>query len=251
MLSEFKGTPSLYNFRIPPLGWITLTPAFSSSKLNLMPSRVVPFTNGEIYHIYNRGSEKRPIFDKRSDYKRFLKTLSYYQLEGPKPKLSHFSFLSIQKPDPLKKIVEILAYCLMPNHFHLILKQLSEKGVTEFMSKLSNSYTKYYNTKNNRVGPLFQGEFKSVLVESDEQLIHLSRYIHLNPLASALCKNPEDYEWSSYNEYFKNIAGICFKEIVLSLYKNSFEYKEFVLDQADYARELEIIKHQLIDESLG
>lgn len=212
-----------------------------------MPSRVIPFVNDEIYHIYNRGSEKRPIFDTRSDRKRFIKALRYYQLAGPKPKLSIFSQFSINKPDPSKKILEIITYCLMPNHFHLMLKQIKEGGITEFMGKVSNSYTKYYNTRHNRVGPLLQGEFKAVLVESDEQLIHLSRYIHLNPYTAYLCKNLGDYEWSSYGEYAEMFEGICSKEVVLSLFKSPAEYKQFILDQADYARELEIVKHQLID----
>lgn len=212
-----------------------------------MPYRTTLFVDDQVYHIYNRGSEKRQIYDIRGDYKRFLKALRYYQLEGPKPKLSHFSEFSLLKPNPSKKIVEIISYCLMPNHFHLMLKQIREGGVTEFMRKIGNSYTKYYNIKHNRIGPLLQGEFKAVLVESDEQLIHLSRYIHLNPYAAYLCKNLEQYEWSSYREYVKDLNGVCFKELVLSLFKCPADYKKFVLDQADYARELELIKHQLVD----
>src|SRR3989344_6077012 len=147
-----------------------------------MPSRIIPFINNHFYHIYNRGSEKRPIFENQRDYQRFLKTLIYYQIEGPKPRFSKFPSLAITKLDENRKLVEILAYCLMPNHFHLLLKQVRDKGITEFLSNLSNSYTKYYNTKYNRVGHLFQSEFKAVIMESNEQLLHVSRYIHLNPL---------------------------------------------------------------------
>ncbi len=213
-----------------------------------MPSRQIPLVNNQIYHIYNRGSEKRSIFETRTDYKRFLKTLRYYQLEGPKPKLSHFSESSLIQPDPLKKIVEIICYCLMPNHFHLMLKQIKNNGITEFMGKLSNSYTKYYNTKHNRVGPLLQGEFKSVLVESEEQLIHLSRYIHLNPLVSFITKDLNHYyEWSSYEEFISNLNGLCSKEVVLGLFSSKEDYQQFVLDQADYGRQLETIKHKLME----
>lgn len=213
-----------------------------------MPSRIFPFSNGYYYHVYNRGSEKRPIFESRRDYQRFLKTLIYYQIEGPKPKFSHFSLLSPFKLDPSKKIVEIVAYCLMPNHFHILLKQTKEHGITEFMSKFSNSYTKYYNVKYNRVGPLLQGEFKSVIIEGNEQLIHVSRYIHLNPLISGLIKDLIQYDWSSYPEYLDNSSTkISSPQDVLVFFKNPLEYQQFLLDQASYAQEINFIKHQIID----
>lgn len=211
-----------------------------------MPSRVIPFIKGQVYHIYNRGTEKRRIFEGVRDFQRFFKTLLYYQLEGPKPRFSHFipGNINLSKV----KIVEIIAYCLMPNHFHLLLKANNDQAITELISKLSNSYTKYFNTKYRRVGPLLQGEFKSVLVESDEQLIHLSRYIHLNPLVSHLVKDLNDYHWFSYKEYTGlEPNGICLKETVLSFFKNPKEYEQFVLDHADYASELELIKHQILE----
>ncbi|OGE33500.1 hypothetical protein A3D83_00840 [Candidatus Daviesbacteria bacterium RIFCSPHIGHO2_02_FULL_41_10] len=213
-----------------------------------MPSRIFPFVNGQFYHIYNRGVEKRTIFEKNWDYSRLIKTIKYYQLIGPKPKLSRFLVGSIFKPDNDKKIVEIICYCLMPNHFHFLVKQLKDGGVTEFISKLSNSYTKYYNVKYNRVGPLLQGEFKAVLIESDEQLVHISRYIHLNPVVSFLVKNLSQYRWSSYKEYIANETnGISSKETIISFFKSPEGYEKFVLDQIDYAQKLEIVKHQLLD----
>lgn len=213
-----------------------------------MPSRIFPFVNGYFYHVYNRGSEKRPLFVNDRDRNRFIKTIKYYQLEGPKPKFSNLMKFRIWKPDLNKKIVEIICYCLMPNHFHFLLKQVRDGGVTEFISKLSNSYTKYFNTKHNRVGPLFQGEFKAVLVESDEQLLHLSRYIHLNPLVSFITRDLDLYPWSSYKEYISNIEGLCNKNEVLGFFKTPKDYQQFVLDQADYGERLELIKHQLIDD---
>ena len=213
-----------------------------------MPSRIFPFANGYFYHIYNRGSEKRLIFGSKRDYQRFLKTIQYYQFLGPKPKFSHFSQFQTFKLDPTKKIVDIICYCLMPNHFHLLLKQLMDGGITEFVSKISNSYTKYYNTKYNRVGPLLQGEFKAVLVENDEQFIHLSRYIHLNPLVSLMVKDLKDYERSSYLEYIGLRNGFCSKQEILAFFKNPQQYEQFVLDQADYGERLEQIKHQVLEE---
>lgn len=213
-----------------------------------MPSRVFAFANSYFYHVYNRGSEKKSIFESKRDYQRFIKIINYYQHLGPKPKFSHFSQFQTFKPELSKKIVDIIAFCLMPNHFHLLLKQLTDNGITEFVSKVSNSYTKYYNTKYNRIGPLLQGEFKAVLVENDEQLVHLSRYIHLNPRVSLLVKDLDSYEWSSYKEYLDQVNGFCAKQEILSFFKNPQAYQKFVFDQIDYGEKLEQIKHQVLEE---
>lgn len=188
------------------------------------------------------------IYENAHDYHRFMKTVLYYQREGPKPRLSLFdpkhSLFSLEG-----KIVNIVCYCLMPNHFHFLLQQMRNKGITEFISKLSNSYTKYFNTKNKRVGPLLQGEFKSVHVETNEQLLHLSRYIHLNPLVGYKTKNLETYQWSSYLEYLgtNNASTCCDKDIIVSQFKHHEAYKQFVVDHEKYARKLESIKHLLLD----
>lgn len=214
-----------------------------------MPIRTIPLVNGQFYHIYNRGVEKRRVFENRRCYTRFLQAIKYYQLTGPKPKFSNSFNNTFFHPDPDKKIVDVISYCLMPNHFHLLIKQMTEGGISEFVSKLINSYTKFYNVKYNRVGPLFQGQFKAVLIESDEQFIHVSRYIHLNPIASFLVNDLDDYEWSSYREYTDNSKGICAKEEILGFFKDPKSYKKFCLDQIEYAQTLELIKHQLIDEN--
>lgn len=212
-----------------------------------MPSRIIPLATGEYYHIFNRGVNKLPIFENVHDYKRFVKSMLYYQIEGPKPSFSLFSPMK-QTLNKEKKIVEIICYCLMPNHFHFLLRQIKDNGITEFLGKFSNSYTKYFNTKHGRVGPILQGEFKSVLVENNEQLLHLSRYIHLNPLVSGVTVNLEDYHWSSYPEYLSlSSTDLCSKEVILEQFKEIQAYKQFVLDQADYSIKLEYIKHHLLD----
>ena len=211
-----------------------------------MPSRTVPFVNNEYYHIFNRGVAKMAIYDNAFDYRHFLNTMLYYQIDGPKPRFSFFR----DKPITLnknKKIVDIICYCLVSNHFHFLLLHKRENGITEFISKVSNSYTKYFNTKNKRVGPLFQGEFKSVHIDSNEQLIHLSGYIHLNPIVGYVVKDLRMYRWSSYPEYSGLKEGICSKEVVLGQFKSEGDYEQFVLDQVGYAQELEFIKHQLLD----
>ncbi|MBI2019961.1 transposase [Candidatus Daviesbacteria bacterium] len=213
-----------------------------------MPYRIIPLATGQVYHVFNRGVAKMPVFDDRRDYNRFLETIYYYQFQGPKPQFSQLNRFKDFEYEKNKRIVEIICYCLMPNHYHFMLRQLEEKGISEFINKVSNSYTKYFNTRHERVGPLFQGQFKAVRVESDEQLIHLSRYIHLNPIASYLVKNLRDYPWSSYVSYLElQEDKICNKEVVISLFKNSKRYEQFVLDQVDYARKLELIKHKLLE----
>lgn len=211
-----------------------------------MASRTVPFVNDEYYHIFNRGVARMPIFYTAYDFDRFMKTMIYYTIEGPKPKFSIFTPTTLSL-DMNEKIVNIICYCLMPNHFHFLLQQKREGGITEFVSKLSNSYTKYINIKNKRVGPLLQGDFKAVHIETDEQLLHLTRYIHLNPLIGYVTKNLEAYRWSSYDEYIGTANGICEKEIILSQFSSSNTYKQFVEDQKDYAEKLEQTKHLLLD----
>ncbi|MFH0936903.1 MAG: transposase [Candidatus Daviesbacteria bacterium] len=214
-----------------------------------MPYRIIPFQNLNFYHVYNRGVEKRQIFLTQRDYQRFLQTLYYYQFSGPKPKLSNLDRFKSQNFHENPRIIETICYCLMPNHFHLLLRQTKDEGTKEFMGKILNSYTKYFNTKQNRVGPLFQGTFKAVPIETDEQLIHVSRYIHLNPLISDLTKDLDSYPYSSYPEFIGlENNKICNVKSVLDLFKDSQDYKEFVSGHEDYAKELEIMKHLLIEE---
>lgn len=213
-----------------------------------MPYRTIHFVNQSFYHVFNRGVEKRQIFSSEADYERFLQTMYYYQFSGPKPRFSTHKRFRSKDFDKNPKIVEIICYCLMPNHFHLLIKQLRDGGLQEFIRKSINSYTKYYNTKNKRVGPLFQGEFKATAIETDEQLLHLSRYIHLNPYVSDLVEDPKDYNHSSY-PYFVDLKEdlISVKQPVLDFFKKVEDYKSFISDYQGYAKELERLKHLLID----
>lgn len=213
-----------------------------------MPYRLTTFTNHNFYHIFNRGVEKRDIFSEDHDYQRFLETLYYYQYKGPKPRFSTHKRFRNNDFETNPKIIEIICYCLMPNHFHLLIRQAGEGGSQEFMRKISNSYTKYYNTRHNRIGPLFQGEFKAVPIETDEQLVHLSRYIHLNPYVSDLVNKAEHYQYSSYSTFLGlGFNRLCTKEPIVDFFKATGQYKAFVEDYQEYAKELEEIKHLLID----
>ncbi len=223
--------------------------------------RKLVFANDEIYHVFNRGVEKRPTFTNKRESDRGVQTLDFYRFANLPLKLSKFltlpqkqkiKFIQNIKKD-FEKLVEIICYCLMPNHFHFLLKQKLENGISIFTANFTNSYTRYFNTKHERIGPLFEGVFKAVHIESEEQFIHVSRYIHLNPVSSFIIEPEqlETYLWSSYPEYIGlSSNNISNKEAVLELISSKDskdKYKQFVLDQADYARELDKIKHLLLE----
>lgn len=174
------------------------------------------FQQGHLYHIYNRGVEKRLIFLNDKDRFRFIHNL--YEFNDEEPVLnSGYSFIHQHAPHTTrlqskkKPFVEILAFCLMPNHYHIMVNALSDVGVTEFMRKLGTGYTNYFNQKYQRVGPLFQGKFKAVLLEQEAHFIYLPYYIHFNPLelnktsAKGGTTQPIDflrsYRWSSHRDY--------------------------------------------------
>lgn len=180
--------------------------------------------------------------------------MEFYRFNNLPTKLSRF--LTLSNDDRIKimnnlkkendKLVDILAYCLMPNHFHLLLKQLKEKGISKFLSNFQNSYTRYFNTKGERDGSIFLDQFKAVLIKADEQLIHVSRYIHLNPYTSYVVKdiaNLLKYPWSSLPEYLENHSKICGLDTIMSYFKTPKDYQVFIQDQADYQRQLHTIKH--------
>ena len=147
-----------------------------------------------------------------------------------------------------EKVVQIVAYCIMPTHLHLILKQLKEDGIANFMRKVLNSYSHYFNIKHKRKGPLWEARFKNVLVRTDEQLLHLTRYIHLNPVTAYLVDKPEDWLFSSYKEYVSNVVDeerICKYNNILDIEPDS--YKKFVEDRILYQRDLAKIKELILE----
>ena len=222
-----------------------------------MGYRKTILTTEEIYHVYNRGVEKRPLFLTKWDYNRFLDVVNYYRFVNCPVKYSYFKLLSgDEKQEVLKNLqetskkwVEILAFCIMPNHVHFLLKQREDNGISKFMAKIQNSFSHFFNVKQERVGHLFQGSFKAVRIESDEQLVHVSRYIHLNPVTSYLIKfdKLEAYEYSSYPEYLGRKVGFCNTDFVLHFFKHREEYKRFVKDQADYQTHLNNIMHLTLE----
>lgn len=157
------------------------------------------------YHIYNRGVEKRVIFEDEMDYKVFLSYTKEYL--SPKTNIEKIVLVTFKdtvfkgvprQPNNYHGKVELLAYCLMPNHFHLLIKQSEKGGMRNFVHSLLLRYSRYFNQKYKRVGPLFQGRYKAVSIDNDSYLLHLSRYIHLNP-GEYLSNLVEGY--SSYSDY--------------------------------------------------
>ncbi len=145
-----------------------------------------------------------------------------------------------------ENLLEIIAYCCMPTHIHLILKQLKKGGISVFMSNVLNSYTRYFNNKTKRRGPLWESRFKNVEVTSDEQLLHLTRYVHLNPVTANLIEVPQAWNFSSYEEFLGEIKeGICNYSKFLDI--DPDEYREFVNSQIDYQQELAKIKELCLE----
>lgn len=219
-----------------------------------MAKRNLVFATGEIYHIYNRASEKKTIFNNNREYSRFVDLIKFYQSEQ-----SHkFSFYSREQRNDLmhhgggSPLIKIICYCIMPNHFHLLIKQARDEGITAFMRKIADGYSKYFNTLHHRVGPLFQGNFRAVRIVDNSQLLNVGRYIHLNPLTGYLVKDLISYPWSSYREYIEspNIPEICSKDIILEQFRSSKSYQGFVLDYADYTKQLKTIEHLFLEKDL-
>ncbi len=145
-----------------------------------------------------------------------------------------------------ENLVEIIAYCIMPTHLHMALVQLKDRGISIYMKNLLDSYTRYFNIKNERKGPLWQGRFKSVLVEGDEQLLHLTRYIHLNPTSDNLVKKAGDWLYSSYHEYLATTdKKLCNFFRYLDIEPE--RYETFVEERQEYQKEMNEIKHLLLE----
>ncbi|TAL20050.1 hypothetical protein EPN90_01750 [Patescibacteria group bacterium] len=160
-----------------------------------------PIAAGEYYHVYNRGVLKQPIFFESRDYQRFIRNLYEFNDTHPIPdRRTHRPSRSGREP-----IVSILAWCLMPNHFHLLVSPVENDGLSLFMNKMADGYTKYLNKKYQRSGHLFEGRYQLKLVENDSYALQLSKYIHLNPKELIQSNNHEatlsfidNYRWSSY-----------------------------------------------------
>lgn len=226
-----------------------------------MPAKnsVKKYVTDGYYHIYNRGVEKRKIFQDNQDYRVFLSYLKTYL----KPKeilvLQNKLADAVTSWREKSRIINLLAlnnfygeikllvYCLMPNHFHFLIKQKNEVSITSFMNSLITKYTMYFNKKNRRIGHLFQGRYKAILVESDEQLLHLSRYIHRNPIGAAPIG-----EYSSYEDYLgkRKTDWLTTKQILAHFSQTNLRltYKAFVEERKFNNIEVRGLQKLFIDD---
>ena len=170
------------------------------------------------YHIFNRGIEKKPIFKKSHDYTKFLDFLKRYKVQ--------FDW-------------NVYCYCLMPNHFHLLI-QTKNDSLGEIMQSLQTAYGVYFNKNYQRVGPVFSGRYKSIICQKDEYLMQVSKYIHLNPVKAGLVKTPAEYQYSSYKEYIdKNNNYLIDKRLMKRILGDKLSnkamknYRSFVEERED------------------
>jgi len=203
---------------------------------------------GYIYHVYNRGVEGRGIFPSFKCYTRFVSITAHHlqfaypysllqqdleRARSPGEKQEVFQLLEARRIEPP---VDIISFCLMPNHYHLTLKQLGEGGVSKFMHRMGTAYTKYFNRCQKRTGRLFDSPFKTALVKSEGQLLHLTRYQHINPRVLGLKNSEElvDYPWSSLSTYLGGERFPFVKpEVAMSTFAKPEEYLDFVLAEID------------------
>lgn len=192
--------------------------------------RKTTFENGEYYHVYNRGVDKRDIFLSDNDRFRFLESMREFNQVAPVVSLyikNRVGKNVAVQPLQNEKLVEIISYCLLPNHFHLILKQEKDGGISEFMKRLGGGYTWFFNYRHERSGSLFQGRFKSIHIDSNEYLLYLSAYVSGNNFVHGI--RNDDCKFSSLYER-DNLASLG---IVSNGFKNMEEYKKYVKEVAD------------------
>ncbi|OGG01557.1 hypothetical protein A2Z33_00020 [Candidatus Gottesmanbacteria bacterium RBG_16_52_11] len=221
-----------------------------------MPYRSCIFKPGEIYHIFNRSIAGFTIFSGVTYYRRFYELTDYYQFVKPElrfslylelPHKARLNYIS-QLKSTHHRLVEILAFSFMPNHFHFLLKEIQVGGISEFIKRLQNSYAKYLNARVKRTGAVFQSMFKGIHIESDELLLHVLRYIHLNPITGLAIREFNElgaYPWTSYPDYTDQRNNISF--VNTSVIKGLMQYKDKLIsfheDQKDYQRMLAQLKY--------
>lgn len=213
--------------------------------------------NDAFYHVFNRTVAGEPAFIQAKDVRRALDLLNFYRYEQDL-RFSFFDRLTdelkgiyLEKLSHQSPLVDICAYSLMPNHFHLLIKQRGDEGVRLFLSNFQNSFAKYFNVKNKRFGTLFQRPFKAKYIQTDGELLHLSRYIHLNPITSYMMEFQQlkVSNLTSFSSYLKINKGESFvnTEFLIKIAGSSDKYEKFVANQVDFQRRLAKIKHMILE----
>ena len=221
--------------------------------------RKLPFSNDAIYHVFNRGVDKRTIFLEDADYFRFIHDLYEFNDQAPAeniyykmPSLQSYDVgnRKIQRKGSRTLLVDIVAFCLMPNHFHLLVRQRVDNGITLFMKKLGSGYANYFNIKNKRSGTLFQGRFKAVPIDTDRYATYIPFYIHANPIELydpkwkelGLSKNKKDvlhflekYRWSNFPDCVgrKNFPSVTQRKFITDYFGEGAQYKKYMSQWID------------------
>ncbi len=233
-----------------------------------MPYRKQQFVNGEIYHVVLRGIDDNLIFKNIDDYYRGIFSIYEFNTTNPitirerrkaRARLKRANRDPVSVTDPRDKIVEVLAFCLMPNHIHLLLKQLKEEGITKFMLKLGAGYGGYFNRKYSRKGHVFQDRFSAVHIKDDEQLKTVFVYIHANPISCVepgwkekgikepkkVIKFLENYKWSSYLDYIgkKNFPSVTERKFISEIMGGEEGCRKFVEEWVKYKGEIKKFIH--------
>lgn len=223
-----------------------------------MPRRKIEFINGEIYHIYNRGVDKRELFIDPKDTARFMQAILEFNTTKPigsirentqRHKSGVPNAVFMPKGAAITPLVSFIAYCVNPNHYHFVLKQLVEGGISKFIQKFSQGYAMYFNEKHQRTGPLFSGCFKAKHVETSDYLFHLSAYVNLNFNIHKIGPDNPAYNFvrSSWKQYNEEMVGAplipCETNLILEHFKDKQSYK-------NYAEETvrEIVKRRDIEK---
>lgn len=192
--------------------------------------RNLKFTKGEYYHIYNRGVDHRNIVLDQADSDRFVLGLELFNSVEQIGSIKDFQQLpEVIKSKPRKRLVDIICYCLNPNHFHLILREIREGGISQFMKRIGG-HSHYFNLRHKRTGTLFEGKFKAKHITSNDYLLHLSSYVNVNDQLHKIGYPVTDLVRSSWEEYKTGEKGLCQKAIILEQFENYEHYKKFVLD---------------------
>jgi putative transposase len=219
--------------------------------------RNIQLANGEFYHIFNRGVDKRIIFTNQKEMQRFFQCMDEFNTVHPLGGLYASSFGPAKtqlrrRASKKERLVNFICFCLNSNHYHFILEQVTDRGIEKFIHRLASGYTKYFNLKHKRSGVLFQGKYKAVHIESNEQLLHVSAYVNLNFQVHRFRRSASKYinlqPLSSWDEYTgKTKFNFCQKDDVLGQFKNKSEYKKFaerslkgILKMKEMLRELEM-----------
>jgi putative transposase len=206
-----------------------------------MPRKIVPLVTDELYHIFNRGTDKRDIFIDKSDYLRFYQTLNYFNTIEP---VINFDYAKVaHKNSKVKtKLVDIKAYALLPNHYHLILQQVTDGGISEFIKRISGGFTSYFNQKYDRTGVLFQGKFKRVFIERDEQFQYLLAYVNENQFVHGIEFKREICHSSSL--HYQGLA----KSALISEVVSHYNFKEGVKLATDIYTKRQLLKTEALFE---